>query len=141
MAENLNKPDVVERNERDTEFKTTKYDEADVFAVHSRISWGALFAGAVVALSTFLLLSALGAAIGLSVNQDAETMGWAATIWAIVSTLIALFLGGWVATQCTAGENMSEGVMYGIIHWGLVFAILMALTTTGLSEHIRSGHR
>jgi hypothetical protein len=134
MADSMDKPAAVERAEQDDNLKTTKYDEADVFAVHSRVSWSALFAGAVVALSTFLLLSVLGAAIGLSVNDPgADGLGWGATIWAVVTTLISLFLGGWLATQCTAGENTTEGIMYGVIHWGLVFAILAFLTTSGLA--------
>lgn len=139
MADSMDKPAMVERAEHDTNFKTTKYDEADFFAVRSRVSWSALFAGAVVALSTFLLLSVLGAAIGLSVNDaGSDGLGWGATIWAIVTTLISLFLGGWLATQCTAGENTTEGIMYGVIHWGLVFAILAILTASGLSAGFNS---
>lgn len=113
----------------------TTYDESDVLSVFSRISWGALFAGAVVALSAFLLLSVLGTAIGLSLNQPGADDGldWGATVWAILTTFASLFLGGWVATQCTAGENRMEGAMYGVLLWGLVFAILLFFAASGVS--------
>jgi hypothetical protein len=113
----------------------TEYDESDVFAVYSRISWGALFAGAVVALSLFMLLSVLGAAIGLSMQRPGvdDNLDWGATVWAICATLLSLFAGGWVATQCTAGENRMEGAMYGVLLWGLVFAILFYFASSGVA--------
>jgi hypothetical protein len=120
---------------KSADLTTTEYDESDVFAVYSRISWGALFAGAVVALSAFMLLSVLGAAIGLSMQRPGVNDGldWGATVWAITATLLSLFAGGWVATQCTAGENRMEGAMYGILLWGLVFAILFFFAASGVS--------
>ncbi len=113
---------------------TTEVRAEDMFPVRSRVSWAAIFSGAVVALALYVLLSLLGAAIGLSVSDRmrGDQLGTGAAIWAILSTLIALFIGGFVTTQCTAGENRAEAVLYGVILWGVLFAILLWLMATGV---------
>lgn len=107
----------------------------DVMPVESRVSWGAIFAGAVVALATYLVLTMLGAAVGLSIssNMDADNLGTAAAIWAVASTAIALFFGGWITSQCCVGETKTEAFMHGLIMWGVVFAMLLWLVGSGLS--------
>jgi uncharacterized membrane protein len=110
---------------------------ADLVPVGSRISWGAIFAGAMVALALYFLLTLLGAAVGLSVSGHVrpEHIGTGAALWAIASTLLSLFVGGFVTSQCTVGENKGETVMYGVILWGVLFGVLLCLTATG----VRSG--
>src|ERR687886_289174 len=71
----------------------------DLLPVHSRVSWGAIFAGAVV------------------------------------STALALFVGGWITAQLTVGENKLEAALHGVILWGVVFAAFLWLVSTG----VRSG--
>jgi hypothetical protein len=111
--------------------------ERDVLPVRSRVSWGAIIAGAVVALATHFLLTLLGAAIGLTVsdNVSSDTLGTGAAIWAILATAVALFVGGWVTSQCVAGEDKREAVIYGVIMWGVVFAMILWLVASG----VRSG--
>jgi hypothetical protein len=108
----------------------------DVLPVHSRISWGAIFAGAMVALALYFVLALLGAAIGLSVSGRvrAENIGSGAAWWAIGGMLLSLFVGGYVTSQCTVGETKGETVMYGIILWGVVFGMLLWLAVTGVSS-------
>lgn len=103
--------------------------------VASRISWGAIFAGAVVAFAVYFLLSTFGAAIGLSIVDNVRTEGFAtgAAIWMIVSMLLALFTGGWVATRCTTGETLVESILYGAIVWGIMFAFLTWLAGVGVN--------
>ena len=106
----------------------------DLMPVASRVSWGAIFAGAVMALATFLLLTLLGGSIGLSVRDEinADTFGTSASIWAIASTIIALFVGGYITSQCTVGENATESIVHAIIMWGVVFAFLVWMTIAGV---------
>jgi hypothetical protein len=57
----------------------------DILPVRSRISWGAIFAGAVIALAIYLVLTVLGAAVGLSLTNTTvrgSTLWWSAVIWA-----------------------------------------------------------
>jgi len=107
----------------------------DIMPVRSRVSWAAVLAGAVTALSVYLLFGALGVALGLSV-QDRVTdtqLGVGVAIWGVLTLLIALFLGGWVTSQCTVGENKSEAVIYGVILWGVVFTMLLWFMAANIS--------
>ncbi|MEX2141414.1 MAG: hypothetical protein WD894_19265 [Pirellulales bacterium] len=106
----------------------------DFMPVASRVSWGAIFAGGAMALATFLLLTLLGGSIGLSIRDEvnADTFGTTASIWAIASTIIALFVGGYITSQCTVGENPTESVVHGIIMWAVVFAFLIWMTIAGV---------
>lgn len=109
----------------------------DIVPVRSRISWGPILAGAALALALYSLLTLLGGAIGLSVSGEvrAENILTGAAIWAIVTIIVSLFVGGFIASQLTVGENKVEAVMYGIITWAVVFALLLWLMASG----VRSG--
>ena len=109
----------------------------DLLPVHSRVSWGAIFAGAVLTLALYLVLTLLGSAIGLSVSDRVrgENLATGAAIWAVVSTALALFVGGWITAQLTVGENKLEAALHGVILWGVVFAAFLWLVSTG----VRSG--
>lgn len=109
----------------------------DVMPVRSRVSWGAIFAGAMVALALYFLLTLLGGAIGLSVGNEIrpETLGTGAAVWAILATVLSLFVGGYVTSQCSVGENRFEAILYGVILWGVLFGMLLWLMATG----VRSG--
>ncbi|QDT17293.1 hypothetical protein [Alienimonas californiensis] len=106
----------------------------DVLPVRSRVSWGAILAGAVLALALYFLLTLLGAAIGLSVgpDTDADTLGTGAAIWAIVVTALCLFAGGYLASEFTVGESKVEGAVYGALVWAAVFAMLLWLMASGV---------
>jgi hypothetical protein len=125
--------DTGERRETLQEKVEETVGVEDLVPVRSRISWGAIFAGAVMALAVYLVLTLLGGAIGLSINDDVSsgTLSTGAAIWAIVTTIIALFVGGWVASQCTVGENKREAVVHGIIVWGIVLFMTLWLFGMG----------
>lgn len=119
-----------------TTHETQEIGVEDVLPLRSRVSWGAIFAGAVMAMAVYLVFTLLGGAIGLSVSNDtdAETLSTGAGVWAVVTTIIALFVGGWVTSQCTVGENKMEAVVHGIITWGIVLFMTMWLVTAGMSS-------
>jgi hypothetical protein len=104
-----------------------------LISVGSRISWGAIVAGALLTLAIYFLLSILGAAVGLSVSDrvSARNLQTGAVAWAVVTTCTALFMGGLTVSQFTVGENKTEAALYGIIMWALVLALLVAMGTAG----------
>jgi len=106
----------------------------DVLPVHSRVAWGPIFAGAVLALGTYLLLTLLGAALGLSINDRVSDRSLAigAVVWTIVVTAWSLFVGGFIASLFTTGENKYEGVVYGVLVWGVVLGLIVALFAMGV---------
>jgi len=108
----------------------------DILPVRSRVSWGAVLAGAVIAIGIYLLLTLLGGAVGLSLsttNIRNSTLGWAATIWAIFSFAVSLFCGGYVTTLLAVGENRTEAILHGVLMWGMMLAFSTWLATTGVT--------
>jgi len=117
--------------------ETVKYE--DVSQLRSRISWGAIFGGMAIAFAVYLVLTLLFAGIGVSLNADtirSDGFGIAAIVSGVCTMIIAMFLGGWVTTQLTAGETHREAVIHGILCWAVVTAAsicvaLSAVKTTG----------
>jgi methyl-accepting chemotaxis protein len=106
----------------------------DLIPVRSRVSWGAILAGSVLSLALYFLLTLLGGAIGLSIsgNTNFSTLSVGAAVWAIVITSVCLFVGGFTASQLTTGENRQEAIVYGLLVWAVVFAMLLWLMATGV---------
>jgi hypothetical protein len=105
--------------------------------MRTHISWGAVFAGLALTLVMQIALYLLGISIGaLTINplteQDpAEGLGTALVIWNVTSTLIALFVGGWVAAYLTGDSSQKSGVVHGLVVWSVsVIASLLLVTTT-----------
>ena len=92
-----------------------------------RLSWGAVFAGFVVAMGIEITLGLLGIALGLSA---ASTTG---VIWAVVSILIALFVGGMVAGRLAGILRRSDGLLHGTVLWGLTTLVTVWLAWSGVS--------
>ena len=102
----------------------------DVAGVRSRISWAAVMAGAVIAVAVNLVFTMFFSAVGLSLtetNVRDNAIGTGALIAALLGTLAALFFGGWVTAQLTAGETEREAVLYGILTWAAAIAISVGL--------------
>lgn len=111
-----------------------------------KLSWGAIFGGTFVALGVWVLLYAFGLAIGLSVMEpgapgSARGGGIFTGIWSILSPLIALFIGGFVASRTAGAQDRVSGGLHGAVLWGIttmvgVLAVGMTVSTlvTGLAR-------
>lgn len=108
---------------------------SDLLAVKSRVSWGAIAAGAMVALTIYLILSMLGVALGIEIammrNHSTELAAGTA-IYAILTLLLAMFFGGWATSRLAVGESKVEAVLYGLILWGVLFLGMVWLAGVGL---------
>jgi hypothetical protein len=108
-------------------------------APFKRISWGAIFAGTFVAVIVQITLSLLGLAIGLGVINPGqgenltESLGTGAAIWWIVSTLIALFIGGWVAAHFAGVVRHLDGALHGLVTWSLAMLIVFMMIGSTVS--------
>src|SRR5437588_11886756 len=89
----------------------------DVLSVGSRISWGAIVAGAILALGIYSLLAILGGAVGLSISErvNPTTLKNTPIAWVLVTLVAAVFVGGAVTSQFTVGESKTEAMLYGVI--------------------------
>lgn len=115
----------------------------------SRISWGAILAGAIVALSVGLMLNALGAGIGANTvdataraTPSASSFGIGAAIWLLISNLIGLALGGYVAARLSGTSDNTDGTLHGLAVWGTTFlisAVLLGNLISGIASTAASG--
>jgi hypothetical protein len=100
----------------------------------ARISWGAIFAGAIIALAMQLVLTLIGTAVGLATlnpatgqNPSGTTLGIGAGFWLVISSLVSLFLGGYIAGRLAGTFN---GWLHGLATWAVVTMLTIALLTT-----------
>lgn len=106
-----------------------------------RTSWSAVFAGALVALMTTFLLSLLFAGIGLHIdltsNQNPLSgFGTGGIAALVVTNLVALFLGGWVAGHLAGVSRRSDAFIHGVLTWGVLTILTIFLLTTALGRFV-----
>ena len=114
--------------------ESSRNSVVETFAIEDNkdsIRWGPIIAGIFVAIATQLILSALGAAIGLTVGATGGALG--VGIWSIVSLLIALFIGSWVAAAGCSPMNKKTAMLHGLILWATTLAISAWLLASGVS--------
>jgi hypothetical protein len=107
---------------------------------HDRVRWGPIIAGLVLAITLQLVLSGIGAAIGLSAVAGADNPQAAAAdagtgvgIWSIISLLISLFLGGWLTTSLCGPMNRNTALLNGAVLWATTIALSALLLTSGVA--------
>jgi hypothetical protein len=111
----------------------------DIPMWYTRISWGAIFAGLVMALAVQLLLSLLGLGIGMSTVDPATEanatagLGMGAAIWFAISAIISMFLGGLVGGRLANGTR-NDGLLHGLLVWGLTTLMTFYLLTTAVGR-------
>lgn len=103
----------------------------------SAIRWTAILAGLVVGVATHLLLMLLGTSIGLAAVDVGEDVGGAtipiaAGVWNTVSMVIAAFVGAYVAARSAGMRRASDGILHGVVSWGLTMLLTAFLATTAI---------
>ena len=109
-----------------------------------RLSWGAVLAGSVIALILQLALNLLGISVGMTSitprygedSPEAGEVASSAAIWVGVSTLIAMFAGGWVAARFAGIPDNVDGLLHGLMVWAIVTLISLFLLTTTIGRII-----
>lgn len=111
----------------------TPYQRA---AAVKRISWAAVFAGVIIVLVIQLMLSVLGIGIGASTIDPLtdQNLGagisTGAGIWFVITSLIALFAGGWVAGRLAGMPRHTDSLLHGVLTWGLATLLLFYFLTS-----------
>jgi hypothetical protein len=105
--------------------------------VLSRIHWGAVIAGALLALAIEVVLGLFGAAIGLA---GAGVLG---AIWILCVPLVATFCGAFVAARMASTVNERSSALHGVLVWciGLlaIAPYLAGTMTTGANTTRTAG--
>lgn len=108
-----------------------------------KISWGAVFAGVVLALTTHLLLNMLGIGIGAATidpgaagdgTPSASAFAWSAAIWWIVAGIVAAYAGGFVASRVSGKSSHSTGGWHGLTSWALTTLTIFYMLSTTLGS-------
>jgi hypothetical protein len=114
--------------------------------IHRRISWAAIFGGVILVVVLQLLLSTLGVGVGfgtVNVNAgtspDAGNLGLGAGVWWVISSCIALFFGGYAAAWLAGIEIRFDGVLHGLVSWGLATLLTIYLLTSAIGGIIGGG--
>ena len=126
------------RTNHPVEVTTERYSNDGIMEFSDRVHWGAIIAGLVVAISSQLLLSAIGAAMGFSnisgtPRTDAGRVAEAVGIWTIISLFISLFIDGWITARACGSINRSTAALNGAILWATTLAISAWLLAIGVS--------
>jgi hypothetical protein len=121
---------------------TTRPTFSSYWGNRSRISWGAVLAGAIVAVATSILLSLLGAAFGAGMFSPLNTSstelaqyGTGAAIWEIINLALSMAFGGYVASRLSGTHSHLDGELHGLTMWGVAVlfgAVLLAHALSGL---------
>jgi hypothetical protein len=105
------------------------------------MSWGAVLAGVAIVLFIQLLLSLLGAGIGLATVNPAtgagpslETLRTNAGIFGAVSAVVATFLGAWAAGRLAGIPSRTDGMLHGVVTWSVATLLVAYLLTTTLAS-------
>jgi hypothetical protein len=116
--------------EREAAFATTGEARA-------RVSWSAIFSGVVLVVAVQVLLSVLGAGVGLGMispgqanGATASGLGTGAGIWWLVSTILSLIAGSYVAARMAGVGTRFDGVLHGMVVWGLTLLLTVYLITS-----------
>lgn len=101
-----------------------------------KVSWGGIFGGVLVATGLLLLLTTLGVAVGIAAadpgQTDVSTLGTGAGIWAGISLLLALFVGGLVSTRIGAISDRATGFFEGMLVWVVSILLMLYLAASGV---------
>ncbi|MBC76028.1 MAG: hypothetical protein CME64_08420 [Halobacteriovoraceae bacterium] len=105
----------------------------------ARVSWGAIIAGAILALAIQFMLGLLGAGIGLvSANPEEgmnfNALGWGTIIWMALTFFAALFIGGFVASRLSSNIQNFAGTLNSLVVWALVVGLNFAIAGSGFSK-------
>jgi hypothetical protein len=144
LAKEATNPPTIMINPTSIPSERTAVRTAATYSVYdrpfARISWGAVFAGAIIALATQIVLALIGMAIGLATlnpatgdNPSGTALGAGAAIWLVVSNLVSLFIGGYIAARLAGRFN---GWLHGLITWGTLTLLTLMLLTTAAGQLI-----
>lgn len=104
----------------------------------NRVSWGAIFAGALLAIGVQFLLTVFGFAIGLAAFDPTAAsplagIGTGAIVWFVVTVFLSMFVGGLAAGRLSNVPVRMDGALNGIVVWALFLFTTTAVTGTALA--------
>ncbi len=123
-------------------------DDAYPGKTRTRLSWGAIFAGVVIAVAVQLVLGILGAGIGLTMVDPVEGttpgaagFGIGAGIYWLLTTVLALGAGGFAAARVAGVHERFDALVHGLVVWGVTLILTLYLLTSAVGGIIGGAFR
>lgn len=105
-----------------------------------RISWGAIIAGAILALVLQVMFGLLGLGIGLATvdpqgggTPSATALSSGAGIYAGVTILLSIFAGAYVAARMAGTFSRRDSAIHGLVTWAVATLVAVWLVASGAS--------
>jgi len=115
-------------------------EDVRTIMVHE-ISWGAVFAGAVMALVLQLILNMIGVGIGLGAvdvqareTPSASSLSLGAGLWWVLSGVIAAGVGGYLAGRLSGKPSDTTTAYHGLIAWAVATLIVVYLVSSAAAS-------
>jgi hypothetical protein len=110
--------------------------EPNVVMNRGRTSWGAIWAGVFTFVAIWSVFGLLGQAIfASSANPNAQQpvtgMSVGMGIWAVILTIIAMYVAGRETGRLAAVPTRHDGLIHGMIMFGLSVVAVIVLTVLG----------
>jgi hypothetical protein len=138
-----------------TPSESPAFDDAVRLRANPAASWGAILAGAVVAVSLSLILVTLGAGLGFAAISPWSERGLSAsgftvasTIWLIVTQWLSAAVGGylagrlrqrWLATH--THEVFFRDTAHGLVTWAVATLFVAGLVVSSMANVLGGGAR
>ncbi len=111
--------------------------------VSSRPNWGAIWAGTFTFVAIWSVFGTLGAGIfASSANPGAASpiagMNVGMAVWSVILTIIAMFVAGRVTAQLAGITNSRDGMLHGMVMFGLSVAAVLLIGGIGGSAFGRT---
>lgn len=110
--------------------------EDDRVPVVTRPNWGAVWAGMFTFVAIWSVFGTLGMAIfanaaNPSSSEPIAGISLGMAVWAIILTIIAMFVAGRVTGQLAGITNSRDGMVHGMVMFGLSIAAALLLLVIG----------
>ena len=107
----------------------------------SRISWGAIFAGAAIAVGLTILFGLMGTAIGFGAidplsGAPFDGLGTGTAIWWILTSIVSLGIGGYVAGHLSGQTDRASSTAHGAAMWGVVTVVTLWMATSAIGAAV-----
>lgn len=109
-----------------------------------RVSWGAIWAGVMIALGMEALLTLFGFFIGFGMYNWKAADPWTGisawtTVWYLVTAAWSMFFGAWCAARMSGIPRRGAGILHGITTWGMATIVTIAIVLVGTWSMLRVG--
>ena len=105
--------------------------------VMRRVSWGAIFAGTVIAMALMVFFATLGIAIGAAAIDPASEanplsgMGIGSGLYLVITQLLSLAVGGFAAAKLAGVPRTTSSILHGLSVWALSTLLALWLAISG----------